>query len=278
MSDEMPWSAIRELGWNHHRKASRLDFHRNDGIEITYTLAGDYTWELEDGRCLHSPAGYVGVTQGQTRHRAYHGTLKPGKLFYVVIQFDDPQVHLNAPMGVDDLAKMAQRFYALGDQVTKGSPALKTAVEDFIQSMEDPTVDELSLWRRRIHLAHILVSTLTSFQVEQPDSHHPIVNRVCDYIREHALGQPTVEELALAGGVGRSRLFELFKNTLGISPSEYLQNVKCQMACLALRETSRSITSIAMEHGYSSSQYFSLTVKKYTGYSPREYRKRTRLR
>jgi transcriptional regulator GlxA family with amidase domain len=39
-----------------------------------------------------------------------------------------------------------------------------------------------------------------------------------------------------------------------------------------LRETQKSITDVAMETGFNSSQYFSTVFRRYTGYAPARYR------
>ena len=47
------------------------------------------------------------------------------------------------------------------------------------------------------------------------------------------------------------------------------------MAAILLKNTSKSITDIAFEVGFSSSNYFTIAFKKITGLTPSEYKKHT---
>ncbi|HPH20541.1 MAG TPA: helix-turn-helix transcriptional regulator, partial [Haliscomenobacter sp.] len=59
----------------------------------------------------------------------------------------------------------------------------------------------------------------------------------------------------------------------GFSPLHYLINLRIAEAIKLLRQTKMSLTDIAFDTGFYSSQHFSSTFKKLTGYTPRAYRK-----
>ena len=72
-------------------------------------------------------------------------------------------------------------------------------------------------------------------------------------------------------------LSRLFKQEMGETLSEYLFRIKIERAAQLLKERRNKIGEIAGMVGYSSSSYFSVMFKKYTGYSPREYCQRISL-
>lgn len=83
----------------------------------------------------------------------------------------------------------------------------------------------------------------------------------------------TIEEVAEYVGVSRSHLFRVFSKHLECSPKEYLIGVRIRQACSLLKNTSLSITAIAMSTGFESNLYFSKAFHKEIGVSPSEYRK-----
>ena len=64
-----------------------------------------------------------------------------------------------------------------------------------------------------------------------------------------------------------------FKEELGITPAEYITLQKMDRAQMLLKTTNSSITDIAYQLGFSSSNYFCSVFKKTLSYSPAAYRK-----
>lgn len=93
--------------------------------------------------------------------------------------------------------------------------------------------------------------------------------RLCSNLRQHQ----TVEELANEFGISPSSLKKYFRLVYGSPVSEYIRNVKMELACRLLRETQMSIGEVAMEAGYASQGKFGSAFKKYTGETPLEYRR-----
>jgi AraC-like DNA-binding protein len=59
----------------------------------------------------------------------------------------------------------------------------------------------------------------------------------------------------------------------GFSPLNYLINIRISEAIKLLKTPNISLTDIALDTGFYSSQHFSTTFKKLTGYTPSEFRK-----
>ena len=57
-----------------------------------------------------------------------------------------------------------------------------------------------------------------------------------------------------------------------MTPNDYLQRLRLESARSLLAETSRSVTDIAFEVGFNSSQYFSTVFLQYTGLTPSGFR------
>lgn len=92
-------------------------------------------------------------------------------------------------------------------------------------------------------------------------------------LRENLAHPWTVEEMAGLVGLGTTAFTEKVKVFTGFSPLHYLINLRIAEAIKLLRQSNHSLTRIALETGFYSSQHFSSTFKKLTGYTPRAYRK-----
>jgi AraC-like DNA-binding protein len=64
------------------------------------------------------------------------------------------------------------------------------------------------------------------------------------------------------------------KSYTGFTPTNYLINLRIAEAIKLLRKPDLNLTDIALDTGFCSSQHFSTTFKKLTGYTPSEFRKR----
>ena len=72
-----------------------------------------------------------------------------------------------------------------------------------------------------------------------------------------------------------SRFRKLFKEYTGFAPSQYIQEVRMNVAKELLTNTSKSIKEIAVELGYENTDYFFIAFKKITGSTPLTYRTST---
>jgi transcriptional regulator GlxA family with amidase domain len=83
----------------------------------------------------------------------------------------------------------------------------------------------------------------------------------------------TVEELARKVGLSRSALHERCVQYLGHPPMQYLGNWRIQLSTRLLRETNRSVATIALDVGYESEAAFSRAFKRMVGMPPAAWRK-----
>jgi AraC-like DNA-binding protein len=74
--------------------------------------------------------------------------------------------------------------------------------------------------------------------------------------------------------MGTTLFNEKVKSYSGFSPINYLINIRISEAIRLLKKPELNVTDIALDTGFYSSQHFSTTFKKLTGYTPSEFRKR----
>lgn len=93
-----------------------------------------------------------------------------------------------------------------------------------------------------------------------------------NYMDEHFTQSIDFRALSGMSGYSYDRYRHLFKEKTGYSPTQYVMMKRLAHARTLLRETDRSISSIAMECGFSSDSQFCSLFKRETGHTPGGYR------
>lgn len=83
-----------------------------------------------------------------------------------------------------------------------------------------------------------------------------------------------VEMLGRSVGISRVQLHRKLKDMIGMTPSDFIRNIRLKRAAILLQKPDVDITQVAYAVGFSSQPHFSTAFKKYTGFSPTEYRQR----
>ncbi|MEH7416995.1 AraC family transcriptional regulator [Neobacillus drentensis] len=103
------------------------------------------------------------------------------------------------------------------------------------------------------------------------------VSKMTGFIHHHYDHKLTLDDIAAAGSICRSRCCELFNKYMGQTPHTYLMRYRIQKGSEMLLETKRSISEIALVCGFQSGSYFSYVFRKETGLTPQDYRKKVTL-
>ena len=83
-----------------------------------------------------------------------------------------------------------------------------------------------------------------------------------------------VPSLARIACVSEAHFIRTFRAAFGETPNRYLQRRRVERAMFMLRETSRSVTDICMDVGFSSLGTFSRVFRDIVGEPPSVYRRR----
>lgn len=100
------------------------------------------------------------------------------------------------------------------------------------------------------------------------------MQKVLTFIEEHYSENITLDRMALVANISKSELLRLFHRTLECTPYQYLMAFRLRKASELLQKTAHSIGEISGEVGITNQSQFGSHFKKFTGYTPSEYRKR----
>lgn len=98
-----------------------------------------------------------------------------------------------------------------------------------------------------------------------------------EYISINYSGDVSVSSIASILGISRSYLRNIFYEAYGISPQQYIINMRLDHAKELLSKTPLSVSAVAETCGYPDVLQFSKIFKKHTGESPTSFRKNFKL-
>jgi AraC family transcriptional regulator len=95
---------------------------------------------------------------------------------------------------------------------------------------------------------------------------------ILDYIHEHLDRDIKLVDLADRLGISQFHFSDLFKQSLGITPYQYLLRQRIERAKQLLKQGDQSIVDIAFLCGFSSHSHLSKQFRQLTGMTPKAYR------
>lgn len=103
-------------------------------------------------------------------------------------------------------------------------------------------------------------------------NHYILIWSVCTYVENRIREEINPAELAAQTGFSLAHIREVFRRNTGKSLSHYVQERKIANAAQELLNTDMKIMDVAMRYGYSGRTVFSRIFKRYTGYTPSQFR------
>ena len=99
------------------------------------------------------------------------------------------------------------------------------------------------------------------------------LQQAIDYIQAHLDEEIRLENIARNVEIDSSYFCQLFKNSMGVSPYNYVIQQRIERAKQLLSKSNLSITHVALECGFADSSHFAKHFRKTAGMSATKYRR-----
>lgn len=98
------------------------------------------------------------------------------------------------------------------------------------------------------------------------------IENVMIFIKENYAQDLSIDQCVEQSGLSKYYFMREFKKYVGVTPLQFLTNIRIKKAIDYLLTTTYSIEQIARYTGYKNGNYFSKVFKNYTGTTPNRYR------
>lgn len=98
------------------------------------------------------------------------------------------------------------------------------------------------------------------------------LKRVIDYIDENVSGDLTLVQLAAVAGMSPHYFAELFRQSTGRAPHQYVLMRRIDLAKERLRDPRRSVIEVGLDAGFQNPSHFARVFRKWVGTSPSDFR------
>lgn len=156
--------------------------------------------------------------------------------------------------------------------------AVKEALESTEKILETYKLTYANELKRLGELMKLFGTLVQDFQDADAGKYnhdYPImvyVNQAVDYMKRNYDKKLKISDVANYVGLNRCYLTTNFKKIYGVSPKQYLSDLRMKKGATQIKKGNQSIAVIARSVGYNDPLAFSKAFKLYFGVSPREYR------
>ncbi len=241
-----------------------LGRHTHDFYEIEYILSGSGTQLINDREYKVNKGDIVFL--GINDQHTYYPD-KDTESFGVI-----NCVFRQIPVGLKDRAGSLPNIISLQPHSIVEIDTIFSKMQREYERKEIGYQDVLNAY-----LNLIFVTLFRESKIQADRSPNPKANMatILDYIEKN-YQHVTLKDCADYVSYSSTYFCRLFKDNVGMTLTEYLNQKKIQAAMTLLTETDQSVESIIMNVGFNQRKYFYALFKTYTGMSPCEFRRRNR--
>lgn len=257
--------------YNYNKAEAHLEDHvHTNMIEICYYDKGSQ-WFSVSGKKYLVRGGEVFIHYPGEVHGSGGFPEAKGCLYWFIIRYKKTKGAANPndtmPFLISELIRLQKRHFRTG-------PITKKMLEAVFDAAKAGS-DKGHLKRIRIKLLaqSLFLTLIESATKSNTDTDNERLQKIYDLVESQLSEHISIPVLAKEANLSESRFKNWFKELSGLTPMDYVQRRRVEYAVKIIKEDpSISFKDIAYELNFSSPQYFTTVVKKFTGKSPGELR------
>lgn len=247
--------------YNYDRTQKILPTHRHrETIEICYCAKGRAIFEVKHKKHVVK-GGDVFIHYPNEAHSSGGQPEEKGTLYWMIVRLKGKEdSHLKTLC--DKLIALGRRHFSAGFKVKQKLDWIFAA----FASCEDSFIRKV---RIKLLAEAFVLDLIDSGYSQKALARNNRLDKAIAYISTNPAEQISISSLAEKSNLSESRFKSLFKEITGFTPGDFIQRKRIERAIERLEGNPKvSVADVAYEFSFSSPQYFSSVIKKYTGKSP----------
>ncbi len=240
------------------------NFHMHNAIEFNYVLSGSGTITLAN--CSHfAKEGDLFLYNSNEMHEIL-STTSTLKILSLQIsknfchsyfpQFENYEFHqtkLNDKNLIDFIVSIGKSYFS------------------------DTQFSNLSIVSKTANLLHYLFENINNSFISQTmlnkiDKKSKKLENITRYLDQNFLDKISLNELAKIENFSPTYLSHFFKDNIGITIQDYVNNLRFEFAYNLVINTNTSLMNISIDSGFSDIKYLNAMFQKNFGITPKDYR------
>lgn len=267
--------------WTASRTQRGLPAHQDPALEIILVVRGEVEFRFPDHSRM-AGAGDISWTWPWERHEGGRG-ITTSEIYWIQIRLDRlyrkrplecPSIHPTLEREPGEGRSWLEGLWNIPDGCMESRVGLRRLIPDLVKRLQAPTgFQDAWIWNQTRQLLIELAEC--SMEHGEQSEESPAKDRVRQWVDAlpEVLSDPwTLEDMAEACALGRTQFARHFAEVTGETPLRHLNRLRIEEAKRQLQEDRKTVTDIAFDCGFGSSQHFSRVFRQYTGAPPREYR------
>ena len=238
--------------------------------ELYFVLSGVLQLKV-DGRLLSAPRGCVLVV---LPHQEVVGagpsfSVEPCRICWVVVSPKKLKKSINNNI-IKGLEKLTTPVFPVSNAVSQF--CVRLVDEHRLRHINSAIVAQALMDLLIVDLLRDYAKS-SHHKQRKTDASAARIARVLEWIDNCDEDTISIAQMAKVAGLSTSSFHRKFWEVVGITPKDYIIRKRIEIAREMLKNTDTSVIDIAMQCGFSTSQYFATVFRRYTGFTPSEYRK-----
>ncbi len=257
---------LRMIGHQNTTRATAplpIHYHKNC-FEFTYVVQGNLTFSV-NGESHPLSGGDLFITQPNEVHDTGNTPMSLHQMYWFQLDISRPDQLLHFTPAFCQW--LIDQLLALPPRVVKMDGSTEAILKEIFSNLDGGS--QVQQAQASAMLGVLLCQIVKNSKLPET-SVTPDISRATEYIHCHIRDKIAMEALAEEAMLSVPRFKQKFKSQIGTSPRNYVNYHKIELAKKLLQE-GRNVTDVAMELGFSGSDYFSVVFKRYTFVSPTDY-------
>jgi len=265
--EEVGLPAVPMLGYcNYRNPRPDVPEHWHPGcIEIHYGIRNALSFGFNN-RVYRLAPGDVFVNLPNERHTV---SVHPKGLilYWMIVRLDaNEPTFLQQPPS--EAAALRQALLHIPHRHFRGTPTIKRLFQSLHMLVDEPATPLRTL-RLRTATLELLMEVMSAARGHTVPADESRLESILHEIQNHPEKSFSVEALARQAGMAPNHFITRFRNLTGLPPRQFLLDCRMKAARRLLQEErSRTVTEIALQLGFCSSQHFASLFKRHTGVTP----------
>ncbi len=260
----MPQQFVRILYFNHEQNPKQVPKHWHRSIELIYPRQG-YMHLWDNGESYKVEAGDFHVINSQAIHACNRGSLDyDGFAIQIDITFIKilyPQIELIA-FSNEHTPELKHDILTILDKMVSVKPSETSEIE--INGYATVLISKL-----------LSGTTTKNSGIElQNNQYSQLIMEIMAFIDANYYEKLSSREIADKYNLSYGYLARIFKDTTGMTLSQYIKNQRLENAINDLRFSSLNITQIALKNGFSDYKSFDKMFKERYKMKPSAYKEK----